>query len=460
MGLLSKGVARVTGAFKKPEQQRRDEGWSQEMWTLETAPEASKKRHFFLHRRRRSADDDDASVASVDRPRFGGGLSRLRPFTRRRREAKASTWREVTPLDEACVPRIVDPVDDDDDDEAGFETSRSVTPSERGSLLFGPPPGFAAATAANDIAWLEEKPKLPNSKDPVRPINDENKLISPTRGKTARKREDEAAAPPLPVLSPPKRGKRETPALPTPATPDSKVVAAAAASPRPVVMISGRKFDPHTPPRTPLISHQSRASPYQSRRERRSLSMSPNLAPPRVRALLSAAEAGDVLAVKRHLSNIDVDVADPQDGYTALTIASEEGRLDVVAHLVERAGADVEKRDAVGRTPLYAAAVADQAKVVAYLVRAGADPTVVDDDHRSIFWACCAVRARDAAVALLDSAAARALVIDIDARDPCGLTAVEFAANRGHATILQLLRQRGAVEEFRKSGRDRLALNI
>lgn len=196
-------------------------------------------------------------------------------------------------------------------------------------------------------------------------------------------------------------------------------------------------------------------SPCSTRRMRRSSAspLHPAALSPRLGELLAAAEDGDVSTISSLLRTVDVDASDPEDGYSALLVAAEEGRFDAVQFLVERAGAKIDCRDAVGRTPLYAAAVADNAHIVAYLVRRGADPLIADYDGRQVFWATCAVHARDSAVALLDEAKARKISIDIDARDNCGLTAIEFAAHRGHATILELLRERGAQENPRSRGR-------
>lgn len=210
-----------------------------------------------------------------------------------------------------------------------------------------------------------------------------------------------------------------------------------------------------TPEKKGTVSTPSPAS--STRRGRRASPDAPE-PPPQVQALLAAAENGDLPTLASMLETVDVDARDPYDGYSALTIASEEGRLEIVQYLV-RHGANFHQRDSVGRTALFAAAVADKARVVTYLVDKGADPRIVDNEGRSVFWACCAVHASDAAVALLDAAKAKGVRIDIDARDPCGLSAVEFAAHRGHADILQLLRQRGAKEDFKKPGKGRLVIN-
>lgn len=213
------------------------------------------------------------------------------------------------------------------------------------------------------------------------------------------------------------------------------------------------------PPRERTPPPRTKESPQSRRRSRTPTTKRPDIeVPVEVEALLAAAEEGDAGSVRSLLdAGVDVDSRDPQDGYAALIIAAEEGRLEVVKCLVNR-GARLEVRDAVGRTPLFAAAAANRAAVVSYLVDRGADPLVVDYDGRAVFWAACAVDAADAVRALLDRARARRVDVDINAKDPeCGLTAVEFAAHRGHATILRLLRERGAKEDSRKA---RLTLHL
>ncbi|KAJ8607970.1 hypothetical protein CTAYLR_008220, partial [Chrysophaeum taylorii] len=144
------------------------------------------------------------------------------------------------------------------------------------------------------------------------------------------------------------------------------------------------------------------------------------------------------------------NAADPKDGYTALATAAEEGNIEIVAWLA-RHGAGIEVTDKDGRTPLFAAAVAGQAEVVDYLIReAGANSDVTDGSGRHVFWACCALEQIDAAAALLDATAKKGLRrIDINAKDLCGLTALDFARQRNLDAVVDFLKARGALFKTR-----------
>lgn len=70
----------------------------------------------------------------------------------------------------------------------------------------------------------------------------------------------------------------------------------------------------------------------------------------------------------------------PADADRALLRAAERGDADAVA-LAVRAGADLEVRDAMGRTPLLLAATYDRVEAARVLVAMGADPDALDDRH-------------------------------------------------------------------------------
>ena len=70
-----------------------------------------------------------------------------------------------------------------------------------------------------------------------------------------------------------------------------------------------------------------------------------------------------------------IDAAEQGKGQTALMWAAAEGHSDVVKLLIAR-GANVKAASKIGFTPLVFAAVKDDAKSVAALLAAGADPNV------------------------------------------------------------------------------------
>lgn len=154
-----------------------------------------------------------------------------------------------------------------------------------------------------------------------------------------------------------------------------------------------------------------------------------------IQTLWCAAEEGDLRMVQRCLdSGIDVNFQDETDNYSALLMAAEAGHLKVIKAL-HAASANVEARDAFGRTPVYAAAVAGNVEVVKYLVlEYGADREAMDDDERTPFWSACATRQVETARALFD------LGVRVDHRDNTGQSPFEFASASGHADVISFLR--------------------
>jgi hypothetical protein len=87
--------------------------------------------------------------------------------------------------------------------------------------------------------------------------------------------------------------------------------------------------------------------------------------------LRQAAEAGDMVALKKLLSPpSDIDARDAR-GRTALMLATLEGRGAAVDALLG-AGADPNAADAAGTTPLQAAMAGGHSDIIAALQRAGA----------------------------------------------------------------------------------------
>lgn len=88
--------------------------------------------------------------------------------------------------------------------------------------------------------------------------------------------------------------------------------------------------------------------------------------------LMTAAQKGDVEAVKTQLAEgTPVDTTDPT-GSTALLYAAGKGHADLVALLIGK-GADVNVKDNEGFMPLHAAVGAGKPEVVRMLLKNGAD---------------------------------------------------------------------------------------
>jgi len=163
-----------------------------------------------------------------------------------------------------------------------------------------------------------------------------------------------------------------------------------------------------------------------------------------VDTLWAAAEAGDFFGIRRCIdAGVDVDAQDDTDRYCALLCAAEGGHFRCVALLAE-ADANIDARDAFGRTPCYAAAVSGHVAVVKYLCDKGADVDAADDDGRTPLWAACATRQLDAAGLLVTVGA------DVHRPDHNGQSPFDFASQAGHADVIKFLHDNGG---HRSSGR-------
>lgn len=115
----------------------------------------------------------------------------------------------------------------------------------------------------------------------------------------------------------------------------------------------------------------------------------------------SSSEAAEIL-----LNNGAEIEARDSNGWTALVLAVQAGRLDVAQLLLKR-GADIQARDNHGRTVLMHAAWLGQPEMVRFLLDKG---------------------------------------VDINAKDDSGNTALSYAARQKHPEVMDLLRAHGARE--------------
>ena len=167
--------------------------------------------------------------------------------------------------------------------------------------------------------------------------------------------------------------------------------------------------------------------------------------------LIAASREGHTETVRYlvGLEQVDVDQEGGPDATTALHEAVDKNHADVVQVLID-AGADIEKRDSVGRTPLILACVRGCLDAVKVLVQAGAELRVTDsnDDTCLItvgtennFTALLeAVGKNHAAVVqvLIDAGA------DIEEEDSDGCTPLVLACMEGFLHIVKVLVQAGA----------------
>ena len=98
-------------------------------------------------------------------------------------------------------------------------------------------------------------------------------------------------------------------------------------------------------------------------------------------SLERAAEDGDINEVKRLISKgADVNKGNAI-GFTPLISASYKGHLDIVTYLVEECQADVNKVDKENESPLALACSGQHFAVIDYLYKRGADVNVADNEN-------------------------------------------------------------------------------
>jgi len=159
----------------------------------------------------------------------------------------------------------------------------------------------------------------------------------------------------------------------------------------------------------------------------------------RPRTLKSAAEAGDLDAVKYHLAmGADVNATNAA-GHFALGGAIVNGHLAVVEYLIAH-GADIDQRSEFGWTPIYLAAWRGHSEIAAQLLLAGArfnTSTVGGWNSPSGYTPLhiAAERGHLAIVMLLVAAGAR-----VDAIDAAGDTALDLALSEDHTAVAKFLK--------------------
>jgi uncharacterized protein len=155
-------------------------------------------------------------------------------------------------------------------------------------------------------------------------------------------------------------------------------------------------------------------------------------------ALVAAAEAGDLAAVRRLLKEgHDVNATGP-DGATALHWAVRAEDDAAVTALIA-AGAKVATANALGITPAYVAAAQGNAAILRRLLDAGARIDTTDSTGDTLLMAAVRTGALDAAQLLLDRGAA------INATEPeLGHTALMWAVRENRSELVRLLLSRGA----------------
>jgi ankyrin repeat protein len=155
--------------------------------------------------------------------------------------------------------------------------------------------------------------------------------------------------------------------------------------------------------------------------------------PPSTSDFREAAMRGDREAVLQAIERgVDVNAPD-EENRTALQMASFDGHTEVVDLLIDR-GALVNHLDSKGRTALMFAATGPHADTVDLLITAGAELDLVDSEEHFTALMFAAAEGQLAIVEALLRAGANP-----DLRDVDNDSALNFAAQNGHAEVVSLL---------------------
>jgi ankyrin repeat protein len=165
--------------------------------------------------------------------------------------------------------------------------------------------------------------------------------------------------------------------------------------------------------------------------------------------LYRAVHTGDLDQIKRHLFwKTEINQAGP-DGDYPLHVAVRQGRVVIARELIDH-GAQLDARDALGRTPLHVALANGKVQAAELLLQRGAD-----DDLQRLLFELVAEQA-------LDRDTIELLVgrgVDLNARDDEGQAPLHRAVATGNLKLAKQLINAGADVNLTDS-RGRTALEI
>ncbi|XP_046577420.1 ankyrin-1-like [Haliotis rubra] len=126
-------------------------------------------------------------------------------------------------------------------------------------------------------------------------------------------------------------------------------------------------------------------------------------------------------------------------GNSVLHFACQGGYMDIVKYVLKQNIGDINTMADDGRTPALIAAVSGHSALFEYLVKRGADLSVVDEDGYNILHLSCEGGNMDIVKYVF-----KLNVVDINARADEGQTPALIAADFGHSAVLEYIVKRGA----------------
>ena len=148
---------------------------------------------------------------------------------------------------------------------------------------------------------------------------------------------------------------------------------------------------------------------------------------------------GDVGAVKNVLATRKgaANWQQTSSGQRGLHLAAMTNQRKIAAELV-KAGAEVEARDHLGRTPLLQAARSGQPNMIDFLLRNRADIKAQDKEGNTVLHLAAEGISADTIIALIERGA------DVSARNKEGGTAIDVALAHGNRAMAELIRAQAA----------------
>ena len=164
------------------------------------------------------------------------------------------------------------------------------------------------------------------------------------------------------------------------------------------------------------------------------------------KTLQQAAALGDIEQLNLHIARgADLNKPDAR-GTTPLAVAIQSGRVEVTKSLVA-AGADVNLESSFG-PPLVIAAIRMQAEIAEFLLNKGANPNAKDTGGRTALLAAVETQQQGLVELLVAKDA------DVNAADQQGRTPMSEANRTRNQEIIDFLRQKGALQPVNDYGRD------